>query len=79
MYAVKERMFGQERINEQSQSMVQNAIARVEAINAEVRQAVAQAQQAVAKAIQSSNSGGGGGVGSAAASMVSAFNGSRNA
>ena len=73
-YATKERQYGQERVTEQSQRMVQSAIARVEAINADVKQSVAQAQQAVAKAIASSNSGGGGGVGMAAKAMTSVQN-----
>ena len=73
-YATRERQYGQERVTEQSQRMVQSAIARVEAINADVKQSVAQAQQAVAKAIASSNSGGGGGVGMAAKAMTSVQN-----
>ena len=47
--AFKERQYGQERINEQSSRMVQQTLARVEAINAQVRNDVANAAASVAK------------------------------
>jgi hypothetical protein len=55
-HATQERMFAQSKISEQGGNMVRAAIARVEAINADVKAAVADAQSRVAQMQQASGS-----------------------
>lgn len=55
--AFKERQYGQERISEQSSRMVQQTLARVESINAQVRTDVANAAASVAKMQGSAGAG----------------------